>query len=85
MKFMVSDGTYRLFLKAATWFDARANADRIFRWEYATGPLFPLRTEIVADHVIEQWELEWRGTDAGPRPNRALWVRRVGGEFERLV
>lgn len=68
-KFQISAGGIDLVVvQAEAAFDAK---------RYAAGKFGrdDLACEPVKDSAVESVQMEWRGSDAGPRPDRAQWIR----------
>jgi hypothetical protein len=88
MKFILLDKTNKsVVVAASTHYDVKKFAERLFAMRYPPGAKVTPPFDVIetADGAREDFQLEWRGTDAGAHPNRNLWVRSAGGvEWERI-
>jgi len=69
---------------AERFFDAREQASRLLAIVHPGVKLiFPFDAVETTDEASEDSQLEWRGHDAGPHPDRKLWMRQRPREGAR--
>lgn len=78
MRFFISDDVHpanNLIVEAPSFFDARANAEKLLAWRFPDRPSGTVTVEPTSASARIDAELEWCGSDAGRVPDRSLWVR----------